>query len=134
MHMHESHILIVDDDVTSRKVAESMLLRQGYGVVGVESGTQALVAMNQERYDIVLLDWIMPVLTGMELIARIRAGDAGKHHLDIPIIVVTADLMRCSKDICIAKGANDYIPKPVDFQFLIRTTARWLEYCGLHNF
>ena len=113
MHMHESHILIVDDDVTSRKVAESMLLRQGYGVVGVESGTQALVAMNQERYDIVLLDWIMPVLTGMELIARIRAGAAGKHHLDIPIIVVTADLMRCSKDICIAKGANDYIPKPV---------------------
>lgn len=120
-------ILIVDDDPMSCKVFKIMLTSLGYDVHHVPHGNAAHKAMLAQNFDLVLLDWTMPVMNGAETLSLIRNGEAGEHHADIPLIVVTADLARCPKENCLEAGATDYLTKPTDLRKLTEMISELLN-------
>lgn len=123
-------LLVVDDEAMNRDMVSRRLLRQGcYSVDVAASGEQALHMVQNNRYDLVLLDQMMPGLNGMEVLARIRQ----RHEpLQLPVIMVTA--LADSKHIIDALqcGANDYITKPLDFPVALarleaQLSRKWAE-------
>jgi adenylate cyclase len=104
-----SHILVVDDNVSNRDLLSRRLIREGYRVTAVESGEAALAMTAADSFDLVLLDMMMPGLSGFEVLCRLKA-DARTRHL--PVIMISALDELDSTVRCIAAGAEDYLPKP----------------------
>ena len=103
-------ILIVDDDAAIGDLEQEVLTRAGYAVVRAYSGTEALLAMKDRRPDLILLDLMLPGLSGEELLPQIR---------DIPVIVVSAKAAVQDKVELLLGGAADYLTKPFDTQELL---------------
>src|SRR4029077_2938775 len=104
-----SHILVVDDNESNRDLLSRRLVREGYRVTAVESGESALTLTVAEGFDLVLLDLMMPGLSGFEVLCRLKA-DARTSHL--PVVMISALDELDSAVRCIAAGAEDYLPKP----------------------
>ncbi|MGR8920551.1 MAG: PP2C family protein-serine/threonine phosphatase [Gammaproteobacteria bacterium] len=105
-------ILVVDDNEMNRDLLVRRLGRRAFDVDAVEDGAAALAAVDAERYDLVLLDIMMPGIDGYEVLEQIRRTRSAS---ELPVIMVTAkdesaDIVRALK-----LGANDYITKPIDF-------------------
>ncbi|MBZ5727314.1 MAG: EAL domain-containing protein [Acidobacteriia bacterium] len=109
---HPARLLLVDDDEMNRDVLSRRLLRKGYEVELAEDGQQALDLVASRPFDLVLLDNMMPGLSGIEVLRRIRRTEAGN---ELPIIMVTAQHESENVVAALQLGANDYITKPVDF-------------------
>ncbi len=115
-------LLIVDDVFENREILKRRFERQGFHATEASGGIEALALMEQEAFDLVLLDMMMPDLTGLEVLAHIRAQ---RSPGSLPVIMVTAKSQ--SEDIveALSRGANDYITKPVDFSIaLARVVAQ----------
>lgn len=109
-------ILIVDDEVINRRVLRNYLAVAGYEMGEAASGREALQALEQDRYDLVLLDVMMPGLSGFDVCRRIRL----KHGLEeLPVIILTA--RNLVKDLVTSyeAGASDYLIKPVSKEELL---------------
>jgi class 3 adenylate cyclase len=104
-----SHILVVDDNAANRDLLARRLAREGYRVSAAESGASALALTAAEGFDLVLLDLMMPEMSGFEVLCRLKA-DAGTRH--IPVIMISALDELDSTVRCIEAGAEDYLPKP----------------------
>jgi len=106
-------ILMVEDNLINRKVAEGMLVKLGHKVISAENGKEALTRIaNDDPYDIVLMDRHMPVMDGIEATKRIRALDGPEST--IPIIALTAAATTREIETCLESGMNDVVTKPVD--------------------
>jgi len=118
-------VLIVDDDFRNIFALTALLERGNLEVIPAESGPAAL-ALLDERADIqiVLMDIMMPVMNGYETMAEIRSRP---HYAELPIIAVTSKVMGKERERCIAAGASDYMPKPVDTAELLAVLDRFLE-------
>lgn len=105
-------LLIVDDIRENREILRRRFERHGYEAVEASGGVQALALIEREAFDLVLLDMMMPDLSGLEVLARVRARYS---QGTLPVIMVTARTH--SEDIveALSLGASDYITKPVDF-------------------
>ncbi len=119
---HGVRVLLADDDTPSRVACQRALERVGHRVTAVDNGQAVLELLARQEFDIVLLDVQMPVISGMEAMRRIREGEAG--NPDIPIVAVTGYAKFGDAARFLAAGADDYIPKPVDFATLTATVAR----------
>ena len=109
-------ILIVDDDVYIGDMLEELLEKEGYGTVRAYSGTEALMYLSSARPDLILLDLMLPGLTGEQLLPLIK---------DIPVIVVSAKAEVTDKVELLLGGACDYITKPFDTsELLARITVQ----------
>ena len=104
-----SHILVVDDNAANRDLLARRLVREGYRVSAAESGASALALTAAESFDLVLLDLMMPGMSGFEVLCRLKA-DPGTRH--IPVIMISALDELDSTVRCIEAGAEDYLPKP----------------------
>jgi PAS domain S-box-containing protein len=115
-------LLVAEDNAVNRQLAVALLRKLGYEADLVENGREALDAVEQARYDVVLMDVQMPDLDGLEAtrLIRERFGDAGPK-----IIAMTANAMEGDREECLAAGMNDYLSKPVDGDDL----ARALDQC-----
>jgi class 3 adenylate cyclase/CheY-like chemotaxis protein len=102
-------ILVVDDDTISRALLVHGLELDGHRVAVADDGRQALELLRAGRYDIVLLDVLMPELDGYDTLAQIVADEALRH---IPVIMVSALEEVESVARCLEMGAQDYLPKP----------------------
>lgn len=102
-------ILIVDDDVDSLKLIGLMLQRHGYTVVAANSGKQALAKSDAERPDLIILDWMMPDLSGIDVLKQLKGNANTK---DIPTIMFTAKTLIDDKVVAFEGGADDYLTKP----------------------
>jgi diguanylate cyclase (GGDEF)-like protein len=105
-------LLVVDDVAENRDLLGRFFRRRGFEVIEAENGVAALALIEQQHFDAVLLDVVMPEMNGLEALERIRAI----HSLSsLPVIMVTAKVE--SRDIvqALELGANDYITKPIDF-------------------
>jgi CheY-like chemotaxis protein len=102
-------ILVVDDNELNRDLLSRRLRRDGHVVTVAEHGRAALDRMAKEPFDLVLLDIMMPELTGYEVLEIIKA-DAGLR--DIPVVMITAATEEESIVRCLSLGAEDHLPKP----------------------
>jgi signal transduction histidine kinase len=115
MTERSGHILVVDDNRINRLKLSHTLEQQGHTVWLAENGLRALEMLEQQAFDVVLLDLIMPEMDGYETLRRIKA-DASLRH--IPVIVITALDELESAVRCIEMGAEDYLPKSFNPVFL----------------
>jgi DNA-binding response OmpR family regulator len=107
-------ILIAEDDPTMRKLMELQLVRQGYDVTAVEDGRQALLLLQQEKFDLVISDIIMPFVSGLELLNSMR-----KAKNDIAIILCSSLKSENAVSKAFEIGANGFIPKPYSSQDML---------------
>lgn len=108
------NILIIDDDVHIGNVLEEMLLKNGYKVMRAYSGTEALLVLGQSQPDLVLLDLMLPGLSGEELLPHIEG---------IPVIVLSAKVDIDNKVDLLLNGAADYVVKPFNSKELLARIA-----------
>lgn len=107
-------IAVIDDDVFIGDLLERVLSEAGYAVWRAYSGTEALLMLEQKRPDLVLLDLMLPGLSGEAVLAKIR---------DLPVIVVSAKINVSDKVRVLLDGACDYVTKPFDTQELLARIA-----------
>jgi diguanylate cyclase (GGDEF)-like protein len=119
-----SRILVVDDVADNREILTRRLVRRGYEVTEAVGGEDALTKIGEQSFDIVLLDIMMPDISGNEVLKRVRQS---KSPMDLPIIMVTAKSQ--SEDVVesLNLGANDYITKPVDFAVALARISTQLD-------
>ncbi len=117
-------VLVADDNATNRKVAELILAAMGAEAVCVEDGQQALVAVERESFDLVLMDVQMPVMDGLSATRAIRAREAELGLPRLPIVVLSANTMREHVAASAEAGADDHIGKPVRAELLMKTVLR----------
>lgn len=120
----QRRILVVDDVEDNRVALDRSLQRAGYAVDLACDGIDAIRAVSSNRPDLVLLDWMMPGLSGLETLAAIR------EHLDpnqLPIIMCTALGEDCSVVGALNTGANDYVTKPINIPILLARIASQLK-------
>jgi len=110
---YSQNVLVVDDNAANRKVAMALLKKMGHNSEFAENGQEALDALREKGYDLVLMDIQMPVMGGVEATEKIRAGVAGEANQDIPIIAVTAFAMTADRERYLACGMDYYITKPL---------------------
>lgn len=105
-----SHILIIDDDIHINEMLEEVLIQEGYQVSHAYSGTEALLFLTNEKPDLILLDLMLPGLTGEEVLPQIEK---------IPVIVMSAKVEVKDKVALLLNGAEDYITKPFEIEELL---------------
>ncbi|MCH9828895.1 MAG: sigma-54 dependent transcriptional regulator [Gammaproteobacteria bacterium] len=111
--MSNKHVLVVDDETNMRRVLEIMLQRMGYRTDSVENGVAALEFLDTRDTDLVISDLKMPVLGGLGLLEKLRAGGN-----DVPVIVITAHGTVESAVEAMKLGAFDYLLRPFDVDAL----------------
>ena len=105
-----TRVLIVDDFATMRKIERNILGQLGIkNVDEADDGSTALPKLQSNPYDVVLLDWNMPTMSGLELLKAIRSDDSLK---SIPVIMVTAEALKDNIVAAAQAGVNDYVVKP----------------------
>ena len=110
-----ARVLIVDDDATNRDLLVRMLERHGLATAVAEDGDQALRMVAGQRFDLVLLDIIMPGMSGHEVLGRLKGDDARRH---LPVIVISSLDDLESTTACIELGAEDYLLRPFNSTIL----------------
>ena len=110
----KQRVLVVEDEKQIAKILKIELEYEGYEVVATHDGKSGLEAALQEKFDLILLDVMLPELNGIEVLRRIR-----KENNVIPIILLTARNMTMDKVTGLDQGANDYITKPFEMEELL---------------
>ena len=120
------NILIVEDNPVNQKVTVSMLKRMGLSSDVVFNGKDALEAMRNKVYDLVLMDCQMPEMDGYEPTRIIRNDPARCGTPEVPIVAMTAHAMVGDREKCISAGMDDYISKPINTSELEKMLAKYL--------
>ena len=110
-------ILVAEDNPVNRDVIGRQLNLLGYACELVEDGAAALVAWREKSYALLLADCHMPNLDGFELAKAIRKAEEGS-EIHIPIIAITANVMRGQRERCLAAGMDAYLTKPTSLNDL----------------
>ena len=118
-------VLIVDDNVVNRKVARGFLKRYAFDLDEAGSGPESIELVRQNRYDIIFMDHMMPMMDGIEAatIIRRKCGDNGKAPA---MIALTANAMEGMREKFLDCGFQDFIAKPLDRRALGQLLARWV--------
>lgn len=109
-------VLVVEDDPAIRELVTLHLKLEGYGVVSSADGTEALRLARAERFDLIVLDIMLPGLDGISILSAIRRGSPNK---DTPILMLTARREEADKVLGLESGADDYLTKPFVIDELI---------------
>jgi two-component system phosphate regulon response regulator PhoB len=105
----QSRVLVVDDDPDIRDVVSAMLEAVGLLVVTLESGEEALARLDEEPFDLLVLDWNLPEMSGLELCRTLRQNPA---LVELPVLFLTANASSQDMVEAFAGGADDYVVKP----------------------
>lgn len=105
-------ILVVDDEEKIREMVKNYLEKEGYEVIQAADGTEALESINRDRPSLIVLDWMLPGMSGLEICRHVREKS------NIPIIMLTAKTEEVDKLLGLELGADDYITKPFSLREL----------------
>ena len=115
-------ILFIEDDAMNRRVVRDMLHVAGLGLSEADGGRSGIARLEQEPFDVLLLDLRMPEMDGFDVMRALRSRD--DHLRNIPIIVVTADASPGLEEQCVATGADVVLFKPIAMQSLFDSIAQ----------
>jgi PAS domain S-box-containing protein len=121
----KARILLVEDDFESCRFISKCLDSLDCEVLIVSSGKQAVECSQQEKFDLILMDWQLPELDGISATRAIRKPD--NPNFTTPVIAVTAMAMKGDREKCFEAGMNAYLPKPIDLNKLEETVKEFLE-------
>jgi two-component system, sensor histidine kinase len=116
-------ILVAEDNPINQEVIREVLSELGYDAFIVENGREALSALEQEAYPLVLMDCQMPELDGYGAAREVRRREEGSHR--IPLIAVTAHAFEGERQKAISAGMDDYVTKPISASVLGEVIERW---------
>ena len=125
-------VLLAEDDPTNALLANTVMKLLGCEVITVGSGDEAVNAIKRGPFDVVLMDFHMPVMDGLAATRAIRQWEAeparhkeSSHLPHIPIIAITASAMPAERDACLRSGMDDILVKPFRLDDLRRMLERW---------
>jgi DNA-binding response OmpR family regulator len=130
MNDFQGKLLVVDDNEMNRDMLSRRLSRHGHTVTTAEDGQKTLELIKKQQFDVILLDIMMPGISGIEVLKTIRKSYSAS---ELPVIMVTAkgdsdDVVKALK-----LGANDYVIKPLDFPVVLARVQTQLEACRSHK-
>ena len=118
-------LLVAEDHYLSQKVIRGMLGKLGLKADIASNGKEALELASSTRYDLILMDCEMPEMDGFEATRMIRAQEQKQALPAVPIVALTAHILREHKDRSLAAGMNAHLPKPVELNVLRETLVRF---------
>ena len=123
----DAKIMVVDDVSTNLEVAKGLLLPYKMQVQLCKSGMEAIEEARSTRYDLVLMDVMMPEMDGIETVSHIRALDDERSNCkNLPIIALTADAVVGTKEMLLKNGFDDFLTKPIDITDLNTVLEKWI--------
>ena len=103
-------VLVVDDFATMRRILKNMFRQLGFNnIIEADDGTTALEALQKNEIGLIVSDWNMPKMTGLELLKTVRASD---EHKNIPFLMVTAEAQKQNVLDAVQAGVSNYVVKP----------------------
>ncbi|NNG00683.1 MAG: response regulator [Desulfobacteraceae bacterium] len=120
-------ILLVEDNIVNQKVAESFVNKFGYNTDIANNGREALKALAEHTYNLVLMDCQMPEMDGYDATGEIRNPTSNVLNHNVPVIAMTAHAMKGDREKCMKAGMDDYLTKPVDPKALSDMLKKWLS-------
>ena len=118
------NILLVDDNVLNLKVAEKMLKKYNFNITAIKSGLECLNYTKNNKYDLILLDHMMPEMDGIHTLYNLKQRASG---FDTPVVVLTANAIEGAKEMYFREGFVDYLSKPIDQVELDRVLREQLK-------
>jgi len=118
-------VLLVEDDGVNATLATTMLEHQGFEVTAVENGLEAVNAIKENEFDLVLMDIQMPVMDGLEAASTIRETEK-KTGKRVPIVALTAHVLKEDRERCFEAGMDDYLAKPVQIAEFLQKVRKWI--------
>ncbi len=119
-----ARILVTDDILVNREIAEALLTDAGFKVSTAVNGQEAIETLEKEPFDLLLMDVQMPIMDGYEASRQIREHPDYKN---LPILAMTANAMMGDKEKCLEAGMNDHIAKPIDLENMLSKINFWLR-------
>jgi signal transduction histidine kinase/DNA-binding response OmpR family regulator/HPt (histidine-containing phosphotransfer) domain-containing protein len=119
-----ARVLIVDDVPTNLKVATGLMLPYKLKIATALSGIDALKLINENEYDLVFMDHMMPIMDGIETLHKIR--EKGGNYRNLPVVALTANAVIGMREMFLEEGFNDYISKPIDTSKLDEVLFKWI--------
>jgi signal transduction histidine kinase/ActR/RegA family two-component response regulator len=119
------HVLIAEDNEINQMLIEALLTKMGVQATIVDNGQKALMALENNAFDLVLMDCQMPVMDGLTAAQRLREREQREGSTRTPVIAVTANAISGDREVCLAAGMDDYLAKPINPQLLREMIARW---------
>lgn len=116
-------ILLVEDNEINQEISKELLVMNNASVTIAGNGQEALNILQNESFDLILMDCMMPVMDGYAATDEIRKIPK---YADLPVIALSANAMQSDIDKVLEHGLNDHISKPIDYENMIRTIAKWL--------
>ena len=120
----DAKVLIVDDNEINLNIAEGLLEPLKMQITRATGGKEAIDIISKNKFDLILMDHMMPEIDGIETTRIIRR--LHKEYDEVPIIALTANAMEGSKDMFLSEGMNDFIAKPIEVLNMVNTVRKWL--------
>jgi PAS domain S-box-containing protein len=124
--LKNKHVLLAEDNLINQEVAISILRNGGLSVETANNGREALAFLKAKVFDLVLMDVQMPEMDGLEATRVVRNPGSEVLNHQIPIIAMTANVMKEDQENCLNAGMNDYIAKPFDPDSLFEKIEHWV--------
>jgi two-component system cell cycle response regulator DivK len=122
--LQDTKILYIEDNLENRILIRRILQAEGYVVLEAESAAQAIAIVQRQRLDLILMDINMPDIDGYTLTTHLKAKPGLRH---VPIIALTANVMKGDRERTLEAGCDGYIQKPIDVDALPRQVMQFLE-------
>lgn len=124
MGADQPHVLVVEDEPAQREVLAYNLEAEGFGVAKAETGDDALMLVDETQPDVIILDWMLPGISGIEICRRLKSNSETRK---IPVIMLTARSEEADRVRGLETGADDYVIKPysvIELMARVRTQLR----------
>jgi len=120
-------LLLVEDNLLNQKVVMFNLKRYNYEITAVTNGLDAIEAVENNQFDLILMDIMLPEMNGFEVTEKIRSFENEQGLTPVPIVALTANTLDNDREKCISAGMNEYLSKPFTADQLLEKIEKFVQ-------